>query len=364
MIRLVSAVERTARVMQIEGRFDLAPSDESVTEIAELPIQRLDEQPWGVGLIVGPSGAGKSTVAREAFGSQVIESLNWSKRALVDDFSTGSSETARWLSAVGLSSPPTWVRPFAALSNGEQFRATLARALAETGPGETLVIDEFTSVVDRTVAQIGSSAVQRAIRQSDRRLVAVTCHYDVLDWLQPDWVYEPHLEEFRWRSVQPRPGIEAVLRPVNVDIWPVFARHHYLSADINRASRCIAAFIDETPVAVVATLSMPSGTVSNAFRVHRVVTLPDYQGVGVGSHLLNLVGAAYRAQKRSLYITTSHPGLAASLNRSSLWSLRGKPSRNSNNKNKNLGKAATDRLTFSFKYVGDSDDRLTGWLHR
>ncbi len=90
--------------------------------------------------------------------------------------------------ALGFSSPPAWLRPFHLLSNGEQFRVTLARALAEMP--ELAVVDEFTSVVDRTVARIGSGAISRAVRRSGRRLVAVTCHYDVLPWLEPDWVLD------------------------------------------------------------------------------------------------------------------------------------------------------------------------------
>lgn len=362
MIHLTSTVKRSPRVMQIEGRFDLTPSDHSEIDIAELPTERLDEQDWSVGLIVGPSGAGKSTVARHAFGDQLVEHLSWSDdRAIVDDFPTSSSETAQWLSSVGLSSPPTWVRPFSTLSNGEQFRATLARGLAQTPTGDTLVIDEFTSVVDRTVAQVGSAAVQRAVRKSGRRFVAVTCHYDVLDWLQPDWVYEPQLGEFRWRSVQPRPGIPTVLRPVDKSIWPVFARHHYLNTDLNVSARNVGAFVDGSPIAFVSTMALPSGSVQNAFRVHRIVTLPDWQGVGIGTRLLNMTGAAYRSQGRALYIATSHPGLVASLNRSTSWSMRRKPSRNSKNTDRRA--AATSRLTTSFKYVGEASDDLRDWFH-
>src|SRR5439155_19760773 len=50
------------------------------------------------------------------------------------------------------------------------------------------IFDEFTSVVDRTVAQIGSAAVAKTIRRSGKQLVAASCHYDVIEWLQPDWI--------------------------------------------------------------------------------------------------------------------------------------------------------------------------------
>ena len=55
-----------------------------------------------------------------------------------------------------------------------------------------IAFDEFTSVVDRNVARIGSAAVAKAIRGGTIgcRFVAVTCHYDVTEWLAPDWVID------------------------------------------------------------------------------------------------------------------------------------------------------------------------------
>jgi ABC-type ATPase with predicted acetyltransferase domain len=122
------------------------------------------------------------------------------------------------INSVGFSSPPAWVRPFHVLSTGEQFRVSVARALAERLiTGETpeggrglVVLDEFTSVVDRTVAQIGCAAIARTLRREGEggrlpQLVAVTCHYDVEEWLQPDWTYSPVTNLFQWRSIGTRP---------------------------------------------------------------------------------------------------------------------------------------------------------------
>ncbi len=61
-----------------------------------------------------------------------------------------------------------------------------------------VAFDEFTSVVDRNVAQIGSAAVAKGIRsgQIRCRFVAVTCHYDILEWLAPDWIIDMATREF------------------------------------------------------------------------------------------------------------------------------------------------------------------------
>src|SRR5207302_7587073 len=109
------------------------------------------------------------------------------------------------LSSVGFSSPPAWLRPFAALSTGQQFRVTLARLLAEQPA--LAVMDEFTSVVDRTVAQIGAHSLARTVRGRGQKFIAVTCHEDVEPWLNPDWVYRPDAGRFTWRLLQRRPAI-------------------------------------------------------------------------------------------------------------------------------------------------------------
>jgi hypothetical protein len=58
-------VVKTARVLQLEGLFDVSPSERSErTWSVNLP---LSDQPWQIGLVVGPSGSGKSTLAREAY---------------------------------------------------------------------------------------------------------------------------------------------------------------------------------------------------------------------------------------------------------------------------------------------------------
>ena len=110
------------------------------------------------------------------------------------------------LGSVGLAFPPAWLRPYRTLSNGEAFRADIARSLAELDG--LVVVDEFTSVVDRQVAQVASHTVQKAVRKAGRQFVAVTCHYDVADWLQPNWVYDVAAGKFTWRQVQPHPQVQ------------------------------------------------------------------------------------------------------------------------------------------------------------
>jgi energy-coupling factor transporter ATP-binding protein EcfA2 len=219
-------IERTPRVQQVEGLFDLAPSRQAeVCWEVGLP---LEDRAWHVGLIVGPSGCGKSTIARHLWPAHLAREPAWpADRAIVDAFPQGLSikEIVALLSSVGFSSPPAWLRPFSVLSTGQQFRARLALLLAVSP--DLAVMDEFTSTVDRTVAQIGSHALAKSVRQRGQKFIAVTCHEDVEAWLNPDWVYRPDANAFTWRFLQRRPSIELGIGRVQREAWRVFKHHHY-----------------------------------------------------------------------------------------------------------------------------------------
>lgn len=354
-IILHSEVQRTPKVMQIEGMFDIQSSATSETVIAD-NIPDLSNKEWNIGLIIGASGSGKSTIARKHFGELLDTNLVWDEtKAIIDCFPTTSSvkETTMLLSSVGFSSPPAWLRPFNTLSNGEQFRVTMARLLAENS--ETVVVDEFTSVVDRTVAKIGSTALAKTVRKNNQKFVAVSCHYDIKEWLEPDWTYEPASGIFRWESLQ-RPEIEITIKRCHRSAWQLFARHHYLDHSSVNSWQCFVAFVEEQPAAFCAVMAMPHPKVKNARRISRIVNLPDYQGVGIGSHLMNTVASAYLADGKSMYITSSHPAVINGLNNSKQWAMMRKPSRvQAQGKTSTMSKDLTSsrgRITASFKYAG------------
>ena len=140
-----------------------------------------------IGLIVGPSGSGKSTL----LGAE--ENIDWNDEKAICSHFEGHDEAIELLSGVGLNSIPAWLRPHSVLSTGEKFRANLARRI-KTGAR----VDEFTSVVDRTVAASCSHAVQRLIRKNGyRNIIFASCHYDIIEWLQPDWVFDTATGQFQ-----------------------------------------------------------------------------------------------------------------------------------------------------------------------
>ena len=352
-------IVRTPRVMQCEGYFDVpVAARQSKRWSVELPLP----DAWTVGVIVGPSGSGKTTLASALFGKPASFAYP-SDRSVLDAFpeKMAFKEIALLLSSVGFSSPPDWLRPYATLSNGEKFRVDVARALAETRA--VCVLDEFTSVVDRTVAQIGSAAVAKAARRAKTRFVAVSCHYDILDWLEPDWVYEPHTNRFtdytRGDRLQ-RPEIELTVVRVSRSLWSLFRPYHYLSAEIHVAARCFAAFYRGEPVAFNAVLFQPTRDRQCAYRSHRLVCRPDFQGVGIGNALSITVARMMRVIGARYFAVTSHPALTRARAASPLWRLTRKPS---------LAGAwqsipchgSFGRMTSSFEFIGQPMDKETAW---
>lgn len=171
------------------------------THTADLDI---DDADWGIGVVVGPSGSGKTSIGRLLWGGDAVYNPDgWPDDGpIIDGIDPGGSfdGACAALGAVGLGNVPTWLRPYRVLSNGERFRADLARVVAEA-PGR-VVIDEFTSVVDRQIARVGAGAFARSWRRTGGQAVLLSCHYDILDWLEPDWVYDTRNGHFARGSLQ------------------------------------------------------------------------------------------------------------------------------------------------------------------
>jgi ABC-type lipoprotein export system ATPase subunit len=293
-------VQVSPRVLQMSAMFDVPPQDKA--------------------LLVGPSGSGKSSIAATVWPDRLVTDQQWSPdAAVIDGFPTsmGIRKVTGLLTSVGFGSPPAWMRPFRCLSNGEQFRVTMARALADMDG--LIVVDEFTSVVDRQVAKVASHTVQKTVRRAGRQLVAVTCHYDVIDWLQPDWVYDVAAGEFTWRWVQRHPDLELKVHQTDRSLWPLFRHHHYLSGDLHVAARCFAAFIGDDPVAFTSYIHFPHPHTRNIKTGHRLVVLPDYQGLGIAGRLDDWLGQWLYERRFRYRNTVAHPAMVRFYANSPRW---------------------------------------------
>jgi len=313
------SIDRTLRVEMLGSMFDVPIEDKlSVSLSGQIPIE---ERNWNVGLIVGPSGSGKTLILENQFGR--VEDYKWLSRSVVDDFPNDSMENiARVCQSVGFNTIPSWLRPYNVLSNGEKFRVEMARRLlsGDKSGAVPIITDEFTSVVDRQVAQITSHAVAKYVRSNNMKFVAASCHYDIIPWLQPDWIIEPGSPlKFQWRELQSRPKLNISISRVKYETWHLFSKYHYMTPELNKAARCYGLFVDGRIASFSSVLYRPHARVSDIMGLSRSVTLPDWQGLGLALVLSNTLGAAYKTLGKRLHSYPSHPAYIRSRQRSESW---------------------------------------------
>jgi GNAT superfamily N-acetyltransferase len=314
---------RTASLFNAEG-------PPNFHHVADLDIE---DDGWKIGVVVGPSGSGKSSIGRALWGGAAFHDPDegWpTDRPIVDAIDPDGDFNAvtAALGAVGLGDVPAWLRPYHVLSNGEKFRADLARVVAEAP--KRVVLDEFSSVVDRQIAQVGAGAFAKSWRRTGGQAVLLSCHYDILDWLEPDWVYDTRDGLFTRGSVQHRRlRIEVEIREGGWDLWPLFEPHHYLKVPRMVGAGCYVAFVDGDPVAhlAVGTKSLATkGATTVEARACRLVVMPEWQGAGVGMRFLNHVcqiqldgQGRIKGRRMTSLFHTSHPQLCAALRRDPKW---------------------------------------------
>lgn len=358
----MSTIKHTSKVTQDEytkyviESFDIQDSEESNVEI-NYNLSEGKNFKWNIGVILGGSGSGKTSILKKLGTIRDIEFD--SSISLISNFNFLSpKEASLLLTSIGLSSVPTWLRPFNVLSNGEQYRAKLAYLVASCKDGEVILVDEFTSVVDRDVAKAMCFSLQKYIRRLDKRIVLASCHYDILEWLMPDWICNTQkggaLEKCDYLR-QGRPDIELQVSRVESDTWDIFKKHHYLTEDVNKSCKFFLFTWHKKPIGIVALLNAPRKGMPNGFSISRVVVLPDYQGLGLGSKIVEFVSGIAKNEGGKVYIKTVNPALGEYFNKSDKW--RGT---STNGKGRTIKHIETDskynnrvtRVSYSHEYVG------------
>lgn len=314
------------------------------------PYQKPDvPDDFDIGLIVGPSGSGKSLLLNK-FGQE--KQIEWdNSRSLISHFDN-HDEAIRKFTAVGLNSIPTWAKPFNVLSGGEKFRANLARKL-EDG----MIVDEFTSVVNRDVAKTVSTSLSQYVDSDDlSNIVLASPHEDIIEWLEPSWVASTYDGVVYDGDHLRRPEIELDIYESSHEIWPLFKEHHYLDESLNNRSRSYVAKWNGKLVAFSCILVFPHPDIENAWREHRTVVLPDYQGVGIGTNFVEALAEMYLDDGCRFYSRTAHPRIGHHREKSDLWkatrSNKTATNRDKNNEGKITHWNGDGRVCYSHEYVG------------
>ena len=167
-----------------------------------------------------------------------------------------------------------------------------------------------------------------------------------MDWLEPDWVLDMATGTVSRRLLR-RPEIRLDIVRTDRRAWKLFARHHYLSGNLPNGCRCYLALWNDEPVAFCATIGMLG--FKGRRRVSRIVTLPDYQGVGIGGAFLETMGDIYRANKERFSITASHPSILSHCSRSSKWRTTNVMKTGSKG---GKHQSSVGRAVISFEYTG------------
>lgn len=287
IVNLESEVAKSFRCIKAANSLDIdseAKSKHSFKVAADL------ETDYNIGLIVGASGSGKTTLAHKMFGEDCFQTLLDTSKPIMDQLPEELTydECASLLSGVGLTSVPCWIRPVYTLSNGQKARAEACLQMLSP----RAVIDEWTSVVDRNVAKVMSHCIQKHARKKNKQIILLSCHYDVMEWLNPDWVIDCNKQEYSDRRSMVGTFIRTdqlrlSVREVTKQTWPYFSKYHYLSERLPTGRIfTYGLFRGEDQIGFICYAAYIIGN-QTTFFPNRAVVHPDYAGLGLGIKLID-----------------------------------------------------------------------------
>ena len=296
---------------QIKKKYDITDYKEARIAIPELPQD-------GIVLIVGTSGSGKSTILR-SLGEHTQPKVEF-YNTVIENFST-PERGEELLLACGLRTIPAWFRPPHTLSNGEHHRFEMAMSLDQG----LSTVDEFTSVVDRDTAKSLALSIRKFY---DRRgttdpLYIASCHRDIIDWLDPDWVYDTDLQKLDNRRallrLGTRPELTLTIRGTTPDLWRLFSKYHYLDTTMSRSVHCYVLLLGDKPIGFHAAIHSTNRDIHSYWRGHRTVILPEFQGMGIGTRFSDAIAQMYVDRGLRYFRKTAHPSFGEHREKSPLW---------------------------------------------
>ena len=343
---------------QIRAKYDIKDHKESRVVIPNLPTE-------GIVLIVGTSGSGKTTILNSVFEQTNIQ-VN-TQTTVIENFST-PERGEELLLACGLRTIPAWFRSPNTLSNGEFHRFEIAIGL-DQGNG---IIDEFTSVVDRDTAKSLALSIRKYYDQRGTTdpLYIASCHRDIIDWLDPEWVYDTDLQvldnrrsPFRMGS---RPRLTLTIKGTSAEMWRYFSKYHYLDSAISKSAHYYVLLLGDKPIGFHAAIHSTNRDIHSYWRGHRTVILPEFQGMGIGTAFSDAIAEMYVSRGMRYFSKTAHPSFGEHREKSELWrpTSTNRQSRKGSYLNKDgsvrkmpgYGGTTTardaDRVCYSHEYIG------------
>lgn len=320
------------------------------------------DSPFKIGLIIGSSGSGKTTLAKNIFGENCFDEILDLTKPVIEQFPSDWSydDCSKALNSIGLNSVPCWIKPAYTLSNGQKARAEAALQMAQEK--EIIVLDEWTSVVDRNVAKVMSHCIQKYARKNQKKIILLSCHYDVVDWINPDWIIDCNKQEYIDRrsmvgTFKRTDQLRLDIRRATKRSWSYFSKYHYLSDKLPGGKIFVFGLYDG--VNQIGFQCFAAYIVGDqlTYFVNRTVIHPDYAGFGLGILLLNetskkMVESGFRVKAKFSSIP-----IFKSMMRSELWKFKSKDSnfkKRCGNKSR-LSAMRKKVFTYSFDFVWKKD---------
>ena len=294
---------------EIRTKYDIKDYTESKVVVPELPTE-------GIVLIVGTSGSGKTTILKTVDNPKTITVDN--TKPVIENFTT-PERGEELLLACGLRTIPAWFRPPSTLSNGEYHRFEIAVGLDQGH----CIIDEFTSVVDRDTAKSLALSVRKYFDRNPGVLYIASCHRDIIDWLDPEWVYDTDLQKLDNRRsllrLGTRPELALTIRSSSADYWRYFSKYHYLDTAISKSAHYYVLLLGDKPIGFHAAIHSTNRDIHSYWRGHRTVILPEFQGMGIGTRFSDAIAEIYVSRGMRYFSKTAHPSFGEHREKSPLW---------------------------------------------
>lgn len=294
-LKLQTPVATSFRCTKAANSLDI---DQEKKSIHEFNVSADLDTDFAIGLIVGASGSGKTTLAKHIYGEDAFKEILDLSKPVIDQFPDDFeyADCAEMLCGVGLTSVPCWIRPAYTLSNGQKARAECALQMARQD-SNIIIIDEWTSVVDRTVAKVMSHCIQKYARKAKKKIVLLSCHYDVIEWLNPDWIIDANKQEYinrrsLWREFKRTEQLNFQIFETGRGTWQYFSRYHYLNEKLAGGKQIFFGLWEgQNQIGFLAFTNYVPHRKDKVHRMqmhfNRLVIHPDYCGFGLGIHFLN-----------------------------------------------------------------------------
>lgn len=292
--------------------------DLSKSLVHHLTIDNIKIEDYNIGLIVGNSGSGKTTLAKNLFNFEDI--LLDENNSIIEqlDESLSYDECKDVLVSVGLSSIPCWIRKVKELSNGQRARAEIALKISKCK--ELIVVDEWTSVVDRDVAKVMSASIAKFARSKNRKIVLISCHYDIIEWLNPCWIIDCNDQTFTdrrflWQTYERKEKLNFEIKECSSKLWTQFSKYHYLTQKIGSCYFSCGLYLKDRPIGIIIFNKLIPQR-QNYMHSTRLVIHPDFAGFGLGINF-EIICSRYLKSKgyRIFSITSQYHIVKAQLKR-------------------------------------------------